>query len=405
MPSGPKHVSDAALRAAKAAEKPYKIAVGGGLYLEVMATGSKLWRWKYRLGGKENRFAIGAYPDVLLKQAGEERDKARKLVQAGVHPWHHKRLDNIRKATEHANTFEAVALEWLSTQQWAKTTPSIREQALKEHAFPTIGPLPIRQVTPAHVLDILKRLGARSPEMAKIVRQLISAVSRFAVSTLRADTNPAAPLRGALKPRKTEHNRPLTAAELPRFVGALDAMPGYPTTRYALQLMLLTLARSGEVLGASWREVDLDGATWTVPAERMKMRATHVIPLSSQAVKLLGRLHALTGHREHLFPNRDDPKRHASHSVLRNAVYGLGFEAFSPHGIRSTGSTMLNEMGFRADLIEKALAHEQRNATRRSYDRSTLLEERRKMMQRWADYLAEQAAPDRKVLHLRRPAA
>ena len=403
--SSPKRISDALLRAAKPGNRAYKIAVGGGLYLEIMPSGSKLWRWKYRLAGKENRFAIGAYPDVLLKQAKDECGGARKLVKAGTHPSHQKRLDNIRKATEHANTFEAVALEWLAKQEWVKRTRSIRERALEQHVFPTIGSLPIRQVTPAHVLDILKRLDAHAPEMAKIVRQLISAVCRFAVSTLRADTDSAAPLRGALKARKVQHNRPLTVEELPKFVRALGAMPGYPTTRYALQLMTLTLCRSGEVLGARWAEVDLENATWSIPAERMKMREAHIVPLSRQAVELLKRLHALTGRREHLFPNRDDAQRHASHSVLRSAVYGLGFPEFSPHGIRSTGSTMLNDMGFRADLIEKQLAHEQRNASRRAYDRSTLVEERRAMMQQWADYLDSLAACAAKVVPLRREIA
>ena len=400
-----KRINDAAMRAAKPREKPYRIAVGGGLYLEVMPSGSKLWRWKYRMAGKENRFAIGAYPDVLLKQARDERNEALNLVKAGIHPAHHKRLEKIRKKTEHANSFEAVAREWLAKQEWAKSTHTIRERALEQNVFPAIGALPIRQVTPAHVLDILKRLEKRAPEMAKITRQLISAVCRFAVSTLRADADPAEPLRGALKPRKTEHNRPLTAEELPKFVRALDAMPGYPTTRYALQLMLLTLARSGEVLGAQWSEIDLEQAVWIVPAERMKKREKHDIPLPTQAVDLLRRLHALTGHREHLFPNRDDATRHASRSVLRSAIYGLGFKGFSPHGIRSTGSTRLNEMGYRADLIEKQLAHEQRNQSRRAYDRSTLIEERRQMMSGWASYLDLLAAGSEKVVPLRQQAA
>jgi len=263
----------------------------------------------------------------------------------------------------------------------------------------------VRQVTPAHVLDIVKGIDDRAPEMAALVKRCIGAVCRLAVSTLRADLDPAAPLSGALKPRKVRHNRPLSEDELKQFVQVLDKLERHPTTKYALRLTLLTLARSCEVLGARWDEIDLEGGTWIIPASRMKMREAHAIPLPSQAVEMLKKIHADTGHREHLFPNRDDPKRHVSDSILRTAVRGIGLPMFSPHGIRSTGSTMLNSMGFRADLIEKQLAHEERNRMRATYNRADYLPERREMMQLWANYLNSLAVGSEKVVPLRQNAA
>jgi integrase len=388
--ASPNRLTDAALRSAKPKDKPYKIAAGGGLYLEVTPAGSKLWRWKYRLAGKENRYAIGAYPAQTLKEAREEAEKARNLVKSGVHPSHQKQLERINQATEHANSFEAVAKEWLdnNAKHWTTKTHLQRKRMLEADVFPHIGSLPVRQVTPAHALSVVKRIEKRAPAMAVIANQSISAICRLAVSTLRADADPTAPIRGSLKPQTAQHSRPLKPAELSKFIQAIDASASYFPNKIAMRLMLLTLARTMEIVGAPWSEFDLEGALWTVPAPRMKMREDHLIPLPTQAVDLLRKLHPVTGHREFLFPNRDQPSKHASRGVLWKAVAHMGFdEQFSPHGIRATGSTMLNNMGYRADLIEKQLAHEERNKTRASYNRATYIEERQAMMQQWADHL------------------
>ena len=388
--SGPSRLTDAALRAAKPLDKPFKIAAGGGLYLEVMPSGSKLWRWKYRLAGKENRYAIGAYPAVSLAEARKIQEEARVLVKSGMHPSHQKQLKRINQATEHANTFEAVALEWIraNAPDWTTKTRLQRERALAADVFPYIGNLPVRQVTPAHVLDIIKRVEKRAPAMAVIVNQSIGAICRLAVATLRADIDPTHPLRGALKPPRTKHHRPLKPEELPKLMAAIDESASYFPNKIALKLMLLTLSRTTEIVGARWEEFDLDEGLWVIPAARMKMREDHLIPLPSQAVNLIKSLSAVTGGREHLFPNRNHPSKPASKGVLWKAVQHMGFdERFSPHGVRATGSTLLNGMGFRADLIEKQLAHEERNKSRASYNRATYIEERRTMMQHWADYL------------------
>ncbi|MDB5761834.1 MAG: Integrase, partial [Herminiimonas sp.] len=364
----------------------------------VLPNGSKLWRWKYRLAGKENRYAIGAYPAILLTGARKMQEEARKLVKAGMHPSHQKQLLRLNQATEHANTFQAVAEEWLGANaaHWTHKTRLQRERALEADVYPHIGSLPVRQVTPSHVLDILKRIEKRAPAMAVVVNQSIGAICRLAVVTLRADTDPTGPIRGALKPQKTRHHRPLAPDELPKLIAANEASSSYYPNKVALKLMLLTLARTMEIVGARWDEFDLDAGLWIVPAARMKMRENHLIPLPSQAVQLLQKLRVLagelkdpfTGQSKPVFPNRNQPSRPASHGVLWKAIMRMGFdERFSPHGIRSTGSTILNGMGYRADLIEKQLAHEERDKSRASYNRATYIEERRTMMQQWADYL------------------
>ncbi len=383
-------LTDAALRAAKPTAKPYKIAAGSGLYMEVTPIGSKLWRLKYRIGGKENRFALGAYPAMLLKEAKKKAEEARALVKAGIHPSNQKKLERINQATAHSNTFKSVALEWIANnaESWTPRTRIQRENALERHVYPGIGSLPVGQVKPAHVLEILKRVEKTAPAMAVLLNQSIGAICRYAVATLRADIDPTNPLRGSLKPRKTVSHRPLTATELPKFIGAIEDSPAYFSNKIALRLMLLTLARSMEIIGAAWKEFDLEKGLWTIPAERMKMREDHIVPLPQQAIAQLEKLKAVTGHREYLFPNRDQPSKCASRGVLWKAVKHMGFDdRFSPHGIRATGSTILNGMGYRSDLIEKQLAHEERNKSRASYNRATYTEERREMMQAWANYL------------------
>jgi integrase len=382
-------LTDVTLRNAKPKEKPYKISAGGGLYLEVSPSGSRLWRWKYRLAGKENRYAIGAYPAVSLSQACVLQDEARKLVKTGMHPSHQKQLKRLNQATDHANTFKSVAEEWLADNagRWTSRTRLQRQRALEADVYPSIGSLPVRQVTPAHVLDIVKRVEKRAPSMAVIVNQAISSVCRLAVRTLRAEVDPTNPVRGVVRPPKTRHHRPLNATEIPNLLSAVEASASYFPNKVALKLMVLTLARTMEIVGARWDEFDLDKGIWTVPASRMKMREDHLIPLPVQAIELIRKLRVITGHHAHLFPSRNQPTKPASQGVLWKAIASMGFDEFSPHGIRATGSTILNGMGYRPDLIEKQLAHEERNKNRASYNRATYVEERRQMMQRWADYI------------------
>ncbi|MGH8644296.1 MAG: tyrosine-type recombinase/integrase [Gammaproteobacteria bacterium] len=221
-----RRVSDAALRAAKPTAKPYKIAVGRGLYLEVAPSGSKLWRWKYRLGAKENRYAVGAYPAVLLKEARELAEEARKLVKAGIHPSHQKQLDRIKAGQEQANTFEAIAHEWLALKDWEDVTKARRLAMLKRVVFPTIGKLAVRQITPAHILDMLNRTARTGPTVAAEAKRTMSGIFELAVSTLRANSDPGYPVRKALPANKTQHKRALCAEEIGQLMRDLDGYRG-----------------------------------------------------------------------------------------------------------------------------------------------------------------------------------
>ncbi|MBK9312619.1 MAG: tyrosine-type recombinase/integrase [Rhodocyclaceae bacterium] len=412
-------LTDAKIRNTKPGEKPIKLTDGGGLYLEVRPTGAKLWRYRYRIAGKENVFAVGEYFNdkrgghISLDDARSERDKARALVKQGIHPAHNRQAARLATHAENANTFEAVAREWIAKKKPGWTAYYLRqvERFLEADVFPYVGNLPIRNVTAAHLLEIVRRIEGRGAEtVALLVRQWASAIFRYAVATLRADTDPAAALKGAIHRPKVEHHKPLSRDQIADFVKALDSYGGYRTTVIALRLMLLTFVRTVELRAAHWTEIDLDRAEWRIPAERMKMREPHIVPLSRQAVELLRELHTHTGGRGMLFPNYRNPKTCMTATTLNRALERMGFNGkdsigFSAHGFRATASTILNEFGFRPDVIERQLAHAERNKVRASYNQAEYLEERRAMMQQWADLTEDMAKSENKVTPIKRAAA
>lgn len=403
-------LTDTRIRNAKAAKRPYKLTDSAGLHLEVRPNGAKLLRYRYRIAGRENLYAMGEYaqaPDGETRKEGEvrraggrftltearaERERCRGLVKQGIHPAQQRKLQTIQRQYEGANTFAAVAREWIeqNAKHWTKQTRTQRERILEREVFPTIGALPLKgenKVTSAHILPILKRL---APSVATIAQQAISATFRLAIATLRAESDPVAPLRGAVKAPPTKHKTPLDAKQIPGFFKALDGYTGSFQTKAALRLVWWTLTRTKETLQSEWSEFDLDGATWEIPGERMKKRTMrpHVVPLPSQAVDLLRGLHAFTGDSDYVFPNRSSNRKPAAVTLLNKAVSSMGYAGkFSPHAIRTTGSTALNEMGFNGDWVERQLAHSDRNETRASYNGAKYLDQRREMMQAWADYL------------------
>lgn len=388
-------LTDAKVRTVKANSKPIKLADGGGLYLDVRPNGTKLWRYRYRIAGKENVFAIGKYPESSLADARAEHGKARILVKRGVHPSHNRQVERLSNQTANANTFEAVAREWVSKKA-GSWTPYYQRQVtnfLTADVFPHIGKLPIRSVTAAHLLEIVRRVEARGAvSVALLVRQWSSAIFRYAVATLRADGDPAAALRGAIQRPKVEHHKPLSQEQIKDFMAAVDEYGGYRTTVIALRLMLLTFVRTVELRKAAWTEIDFERAEWRIPAERMKMREPHVVPLSGQAVAMLKELRSYTGGRSMLFPNYRRPKGCMTATTLNRALERMGFNGkgsigFSAHGFRATASTILNEMGYRSDVIERQLAHADRDKVRASYNHAEYMKERRAMMQDWATYL------------------
>ncbi|KAF7600360.1 MAG: integrase [Candidatus Dactylopiibacterium carminicum] len=394
-------LTDAKIRTTKPADKPQKLADGGGLYLEVRPTGAKLWRYRYRIAGKENVFAIGDYPNIGLSDARELHRKARGLVEQGIHPSHNRQAERLANNAANANTFEAVAREWMAKKSAGWTPYYLRqvENFLSGDVFPYVGKLPIRSVTAAHLLEIIRRIEGRGAEtVALLVRQWSSAIFRYAVATLRADSDPAAALKGAIHRPKVEHRKPLSREQIAEFATALDEYGGYRTTVIALRLMLLTFVRTVELRKAEWSEFDLDRAEWRIPAERMKMREPHIVPLSRQAVELLRELHTHTGGRGLLFPNYRNPKECMTATTLNRALERMGFNGkdsigFSAHGFRATASTILNEMGYQSDVIERQLAHAERNKVRTSYNQAEYMKDRRTMMQEWADMVENMMKP------------
>lgn len=404
-------LTDAKIRTAKPSTKPIKLADGGGLYLEVRPNGSKLWRYRYRIAGKENVFAIGGYPEVSLADARAQQSEARALVKQGVNPSHRRQIDRLAVREANANTFEAVAEEWIAKKadRW---TPYYQGQVrgfLKRDAYAYIGKLPIREVTAAQLLEIVRRVEGRGAiSVALAIRQWCSAIFRYAVATLRADHDPAAALRGAVYRPKTVHRKPLTPEQIVRFKAQLEKYGGYRTTVLALHLMLLTFVRTVELRKAVWAEFDLEKAEWRIPSERMKMGEPHVVPLSTQAVALLLELKTYTGGRDMLFPNYRRPRDCMTNTTLNRALERMGLNGkdsigFSAHGFRATASTILNEMGYRSDLIERQLAHAERNKVRASYNHAEYMPERKAMMQAWADYL-DGLRGDGKVVAFKRQA-
>ena len=397
-------LSDTAIRQARPRAAPFKLADGGGMFLLVQPTGAKYWRLKYRIRGREKLLALGVYPQVSLAKARQKRDSARELIAAGIDPIEHKREEQRVAAVHASNSFEVVAREWHG-QQAPRWTPGHATQVLwtlDSDAFPKIGHRPVNEITAPEVLAVLRDIEKRNAlEVAGRVRQRCGAVFRYAIQTGRATYNPVADLAGALKTRKVTHRAALGQSELPEFLSKLAAYNGHLLTRLALRLLVLTMVRTGELRGARWDEIDEPRAEWRIPAGRMKMRQPHLVPLSHQAIEVLRAVRPLTGHGPLLFPAQTGDGKPMSENTMLYAIYRMGYHGRATgHGFRATASTILNELGFRPDVIERQLAHAERNKVRAAYHRSEYLDERRTMMQAWADLLDALANPkgERKLL-------
>jgi integrase len=384
-------LTDTKIRNARPRQKPYKLTDSAGLYLHIQPSGARYWRLKYRFGGREKVLALGVYPGVSLKQARAGRDSAKETLAAGQDPVLIRKRERRDRETAAANTFETLAREWLDHQcnRWIPDHSARVLHSLEVDIFPALGTLPITDVTAQELLAALKRIEKRgATETAHRVLQRCSAVFRYGIASGRCPGNPAADLRGALKPHKRNHRAALSEKQLAEFFGKLKEYTGRPETRIGLRLIALTFVRPGELRAAEWSEFDVEKAEWRIPAARMKMRAPHIVPLSRQAIEALEELRPLTGSGQLLFPNQSEHDRPMSENTLLYALYRMGYHSrATAHGFRATASTILNEQGFRPDVIERQLAHAERNKVRAAYHRSEYLEERRVMMQHWADYL------------------
>ena len=387
-------LSDTAIRNAKPGTKPVKLADGGGMYLLLNPNGSKWWRLKYRVGGKEKLLSLGTYPETGLKEARAKRDDARRLLAAGVDPGIHRKATKAAGIERAVNSFEAIAREWHSKQagSWSESNARIILRRLEADAFPWIGSRPVSELTAGEILSCLRRIENRGAiETAHRILQYVSTTMRYAISSGRAERNPAADLKGALPPSTTEHRAAITEPnQAGALLRAIDAYQGSFVTKCALRLAPLLFVRPGELRKAEWSEFDLDAARWEIPAERMKMRAAHIVPLSTQALVILRELHALTGRGRYVFPGARSAKRPMSDNAVLAALRRMGFakDEMSGHGFRAMARTILDEvLGYRPELIEQQLAHAVRDPLGRAYNRTAHLPDRTSMMQGWSDYL------------------
>jgi integrase len=387
-------LNDTRIRNAKPAQRDCKLTDFDGLYLLVRTNGSRLWRFAYRFGGKQKQIALGAYPQVTLAEARDRREAARKLLAAAKDPSLERRLEKIAKAAG-GNSFREVAEEFLGKQRREGRSDATlsKNRWLLEPAFAAFGDRAIGEVAAPELLHALRKFELRGRyESARRLRTVAGMIFRYAIATGRASRDIALDLRGALTTPKVKHRAAITEpGEVGALLRAIEGYSGQPTTRLALQLSALLFVRPGELRLARWREIDFDKTVWTVPAETMKMKRPHRVPLSRQAIVILRELHDLTGRGEFVFPAFDSFRRPMSNNTLNAALRRLGYskEEVSVSGFRATASTLLNEMGrWNPDAIERQLAHMEENDVRRAYMHAAeFWGERVEMMQVWADHL------------------
>jgi integrase len=404
-------LTDAAIRAAKPTERPRKLFDGGGLYLLINPDGSRWWRVKYRYAGKEKSLSVGVYRPgapghVAAKEARDELDAIKRQLRAGIDPGAARKATKAARIDREEGSFEVVAREWHAKQAegWAAGHSERVMGRLEDYVFPRIGAEQIRTLTGPQVLDVLQRIEAKGRgETAHRVKESLGAIFRYAVATQRATYDPSAALKGALASVKHKSFASITE---PKKVGELlRAIRGYDgsnVVRLALQLLPLVFVRPGELRGAQWSEFALDltdppkgkkpqhpEPQWRIPAERMKMREQHIVPLSTQAVAVLRELHAITGPDGYLFPGVRSKRKSISENTINAALRSAGYtkDQMTGHGFRHMASTLLHEKGYKSELVERQLSHGDRNAMRAAYNFAEYLPERRKMMQDWANYL------------------
>ena len=383
-------LTNTAIRNAKPRVKRYRLFDSQGLYIEVAPSGGKWWRLKYRILGKEKRLSLGVYPEVSLKDAREKRDQARRSLSEGADPIEARKLQSIADGT----SFEAVAREWFIkfAPGWSESHANRILRRLENDVFPWLGSRSIDQIDPPELLKVARRIESRGAlETAHRAIRNCGQVFRYAVATGRAERDPTTDLNGALPPARSRHYPTITDPEaISDLLRAIGGYQGSPITRAALRLAPLVFVRPGELRHAEWPDINLKSAEWRIPPEKMKHRRIHLVPLSRQAITILKELQPLTGHGQYLFPGRRSPRRPMSENTINAALRNLGYDKnqMTGHGFRSMASTLLNEQGcWHPDAIERQLAHVEGNSVRAAYNYAEHLEERRRMMQWWADYL------------------
>jgi len=388
-------ITNIQIKKAKPKEKKYTLSAGKSLFLLVMPSGGKLWKYRYRIDGKAGEYSLGSYPAIPLADAQARVDDLRALVLQGIHPKDDVRRKKQENRLQQKNTFSAVALSWLETKtnEWKPNHKKDVERSLERHIYPYLGDVPVTDITTADVLHVLRKLEATGAlVMLSKINQRVSHIFAYACIEGQITANPAANLQIALKSPVTTNFKHVPIGELPellRRIDDYDQINGvYVVTRLAMQLLSLVFLRTKELRSLKWSFIDFEKAQIDIPADIMKMNNPHIVPLSTQALELIDQLKAFTGDSEYLFCQQNNKHKPMSENAVLYALYSLGYHGrMTGHGFRHVASTQLNEMGFRADLIEKQLAHGDSNKIRAIYNKAQYLPERIEMMQSWSDYI------------------
>ena len=387
-------LTDTAVKTAKPTEKQRAMFDGGGLYLLVVPNGGKYWRFKYRFEGKEKQLAFGTYPEISLAKARERREEARRMVAEGIDPGAVKKAVKAAVRAETENAFEVVAREWHEKfkSKWTPGHAATTFRRMELDLFPFLGARDIAEITPPEMLGVLRKVEARGAlETAHRIKTIAAQVFRYAIATGRATYDPTVPLKGALPPATPEHFPSITDPKrVTELLRSIDDFKGSIVVRAALWLAAYTFVRPGELRHMEWSEIDLEAAMWDIPAGKMKMKVSHFVPLCGQSLDLLRELQPLTGGGKYVFPCNRSAARAMSENTINAALRRMGYEKeeFTGHGFRAMARTLLDEkLKFPSSHIEAQLAHAVKDANGRAYNRTTFLDDRKKMMQRWADYL------------------
>lgn len=379
------------IRRAKPEAKAYTLGDGQGLSLLVEPNGSKSWRFRYRYAGKPKMISLGVYPTITLAEARARRDEARKIVAEGKNPSEVRKEQKLALRIQSENAFEKIAREWhqMKSAKWSAGYASDIIEAFQNDIFPYVGTRPVGEIKPLELLNVLRKIEKRGAlEKMRKVRQRCSEVFRYAIATGRAEFNPAADLSSALEVHKSNHFPFLKSDEIPDFLRALDSYAGSRLVQIATKLLMVTGVRTIELRAALWQEFDLDNAIWEIPAERMKMRRPHLVPLSTQVLGFLNELKSMTGNYRYVFPGRNDPNKPMSEASVNQLIKRIGYAGkLTGHGFRHTLSTILHENGFNTAWIEMQLAHVDKNTIRGVYNHAQYIEDRKKMMQWYSDFI------------------
>ena len=390
-------LTNTACKNAKPKEKPYKMTDGAGMFLHVMPNGSKYWRLRYRFAGRGKQLALGVYPEVSLQMAREKRLKARRLLDQDIDPSQEKKKRKRQLALDTANTFKVIAEEWVvhNASTWSANHTNTVRRRLETDIYPKIGSMPIKDVNAPILLPVLRAIEKRGAhEIARRALQYCGQIFRYAIVTGRGERDISADLKGALRPFKRGHYAAMDVSELPDFLKALDKNEArlFPQTMISIQLLMLTFVRTSELIKATWDEFDFEEKMWVIPAERMKMKRPHMVPLSNQAIELLQQLKELhPPNRVHIFPSRSNPRNHMSNNTILFALGRMGYRGtHTGHGFRALAMSAIKEkLKYRHEVVDRQLAHAPRSQIDKAYDRAKYLDERVIMMQNWADYLDE----------------